>query len=86
MCTPSFIAVLSGPSRRFPTRVRRRTVQGAQAYVTCPPWDRFAGARRPRRATPEEVRVQGIEPAAGLARDRVAPPSDEPARAPVAVR
>jgi hypothetical protein len=149
MCTPSFIAVLSGPSRRFPTRVRRRTVEGAQAYVTCPPadrrpppgdrpppaphargdarghprdneiivgansdraggvcpmlaahrsggrtseasfaraWDRFAGARRPRRATPEEVRVLGIELAAGLARDRVAAPSAEPARAPVAVR
>jgi hypothetical protein len=49
-------------------------------------WDRFAGARRARRATPDEVRVLGVELAASLARDSVAAPSDEPARAPVGVR
>ncbi len=42
-------------------------------------WDRFAGARRARRATPDELALLADELTASLARDHVAP-------GPVAVR
>jgi hypothetical protein len=42
-------------------------------------WDRFAGARRARRATPDELALLADELTASLARDHVAPE-------PVAVR